>query len=51
MSDALIVRFFQVFQRRFDGSENFTRKYAEYENGFGSATSEYWLGMIHYYKR
>ncbi|XP_062589551.1 ficolin-1-like [Saccostrea cucullata] len=33
-----------VFQKRFDGSVSFNRTWAEYQNGFGSARSEYWLG-------
>jgi ficolin len=34
----------QIFQKREDGSEDFARSYAEYEEGFGNATGEYWLG-------
>ncbi|XP_052696154.1 fibrinogen-like protein A [Crassostrea angulata] len=33
-----------VIYHRHDGSLDFNRTYAEYENGFGSASSENWLG-------
>ncbi|KVP17035.1 fibrinogen-related protein [Burkholderia ubonensis] len=33
-----------VFQNRYNGSVDFYRTWAEYANGFGSATTEYWLG-------
>ncbi|XP_065930298.1 ficolin-2 [Magallana gigas] len=33
-----------LIQRRFDGSENFTRDWTDYEDGFGSTESEFWLG-------
>ncbi|VDI70644.1 Hypothetical predicted protein [Mytilus galloprovincialis] len=33
-----------VIQRRYDGSVNFQRTWAEYENGFGNVNGEYWLG-------
>ena len=34
-----------MFQRRYDGSENFYRGWMEYENGFGNVKGEYWLGL------
>lgn len=35
-----------LIQRRFDGSENFTRDWVDYEDRFGSTESEFWLGII-----
>ena len=34
-----------MFQGRCDGSENFYRGWAEYENGFGNVKGEHWLGL------
>ena len=36
---------FQVFLKRQHGSVDFNGLWEQYENGFGNADGEYWLGM------
>eukprot|EP00058_Branchiostoma_floridae_P028567 XP_002614058.1 hypothetical protein BRAFLDRAFT_57244 [Branchiostoma floridae] len=34
-----------VIQRRYDGTVNFYRRWADYKNGFGRVEGEHWLGL------
>ncbi|XP_060595944.1 microfibril-associated glycoprotein 4-like [Ruditapes philippinarum] len=39
-----------VFQKRFDGSIDFYKSFIDFERGFGSVDSEFWLGLSHIYE-
>lgn len=39
-----------MFQRRLDGSTNFSKTWADYENGFGDLSGEHWLGLRKLYR-
>ena len=44
----IIWLLFQVFQKRFNGSVEFRRKWSEYQTGFGHLDGgEFWLGKAH----
>ena len=38
--------FYQVIQRRIDGSVDFDRDWSDYLEGFGDKNGEYWLGWL-----
>ncbi|XP_060598659.1 ficolin-1-like [Ruditapes philippinarum] len=42
---SVLLESLQIFQRRVDGSVEFYRNFTEYDNGFGDADGELWLGL------
>ena len=38
-----------MFQRRFNGSEDFFQNFASYKEGFGDVNAEHWLGKVFVY--
>ena len=42
--------YFQVIQRRVDGSTDFYRNWNEYENGFGDLATNFYIGTTTIYK-
>jgi uncharacterized membrane protein YkvI len=45
----LFILAMAVFQRRQDGTVDFTRNWQEYKDGFEYVNNEHWLGMVTYY--
>ena len=39
-----------IFQRRFNGSVDFSRKWEDYKFGLGQMDSEFWLGLKEIYR-
>jgi hypothetical protein len=46
--DILLEKYLKlkVFQRRQNGTVDFTRNWQEYKDGFGNVNNEHWLGML-----
>jgi len=49
LTEELVEIGWKPIQRRFDGSENFDRRWQDYKYGFGNETGEFFIGLMHLY--